>query len=123
MDIMQVRAKTPHIDVRITGTGTDILVDMLKKSIKGITVSNEDETILLKSDPWFRKLRKSRTSGEVLWCYRDNAGLTLEELAAKSGIAKSHLSEMENNKRPIGLKTSRELAAALDCDFHRFLLA
>jgi len=120
---MQVRAKTPHIDVRITGTGADILVDMLKKSIKGITVSTEDETILLNSDPWFRKLRKSRTSGEVLWCYRDNAGLTLEELEAKSGIAKSHLSEMENNKRPIGLKTARKLAAALDCDFHRFLLA
>lgn len=119
---MQVRAKTPHIDVQITGTGADILVDMLKKSIKGIKVSTDDETILLNSDPWFQKLRNSRTSGEVLWCYRDNAGLTLEALAEKSGIAKSHLSEMENNKRPIGLITAKKLAAALGCDFHRFLV-
>jgi len=28
---MQVRAKTPHIDVQITGAGADILVDILKK--------------------------------------------------------------------------------------------
>ena len=120
---MQVRAKTPHIDVQITGTGADILVEMLKKSIKGVKVSTEDEAIPLDSDPWFQELRKSRTSGEVLWCYRDNAGLTLDELAEKSGIAKSHLSEMENNKRPIGLKTAKKLAEALKCDFHRFLVA
>ena len=119
---MQVHVKTPHIDVQITGTGTDILVDMLKKSMKGVKVTTEDETILLNSDPWFQKLRKSRTSGEVLWCYRDNAGLTLDELAEKSGIAKSHLSEMENNKRPIGLRTAKKLAEALHCDFHRFLV-
>jgi len=119
---MQVRAKTPLIDVQITGTGADILVEMLKKSIKGMRVSNEDETIQLDSDPWFQELRKSRTAGEVLWCYRDNAGLTLDELAGKSGIAKSHLSEMENNKRPIGLKTAKKLAEALTCDFHRFLV-
>lgn len=120
---MQVRAKTPHIDVQITGTGADILIDMLKKSFKGVKVLNEDETIPLNSDPWFKELRKSRTAGEVLWCYRDNAGITLEELAKKSGIAKSHLSEMENNKRPIGLKTAKKLAEALNCDFHRFLVA
>ena len=121
--IMQVRAKAPHIDVQITGTGADILVDMLKKSIKGVKVSTEDETIPLNSDPWFKELRKSRTSGEVLWCYHDNAGLTLDELSEKSGIAKSHLSEMENNKRPIGMKTAKKLADALNCDFHRFLVA
>lgn len=119
---MQVHVKTPHIDVQITGTGADILVDMLKKSIKGVKVTTEDETIPVNSDPWFQKLRKSRTSGEVLWCYRDNAGLTLDELSEKSGIAKSHLSEMENNKRAIGLKTAKKLSEALNCDFHRFLI-
>jgi DNA-binding Xre family transcriptional regulator len=120
---MQVHAKTPPIDVRITGTGADILVDILKKSIKGLKVSSDDEAIPINSDPWFQKLRNSRTSGDVLWCYRDNAGLTLDELSKKSGIAKSHLSEMENNKRPIGLKTAKKLTEALNCDFHRFIIA
>jgi len=120
---MQVRAKTPHIDVRITGTGADLLVEALKHSIKGLKISTNDEPVPIDSDPWFQELRKSRTPGEVLWCYRDNAGLTLDELAEKSGIAKSHLSEMENDKRTIGLKTAKKLAEALNCDFHRFLVA
>ena len=120
---MQVHAKTPPINVQITGTGADILVEMLKKNIKGLKISGDDETIPINSDPWFQELRKSRTAGEVLWCYRDNAGITLDELAEKSGIAKSHLSEMENNKRPIGLKSAKKLAEALNCDFHRFLVA
>ena len=120
---MQVRANTPCIDVQITGPGAYFIVDMLKKSIKGVTVSTDDETVPLNSDPWFQKLRNNRTSGEVLWYYRDNEGLTLEALAEKSGIAKSHLSEMENNKSPIGLITAKKLAAALGCDFHRFLVA
>lgn len=120
---MQVRAKMPHIDVQITGTGADVLVEVLKKNIKGLKVSTNDEAIPVKSDPWFQQLRNSRTSGEVLWCYRDNAGITLDELSERSGIAKSHLSEMENNKRSIGLKSAKKLAKALDCDFHRFLIA
>jgi len=121
--LMRVHAKTPHIDVQITGTGADVLVEMLKKTIKDLKVSTDDETIPVNSDPWFQQLRNSRTSGEVLWCYRDNAGITLDELSQRSGIAKSHLSEMENNKRPIGLKTAKKLAEALGCDFHRFLIA
>jgi hypothetical protein len=47
---------------------------------------------------------------------------TLDELAEKSGSAKSQLSEMENNKRPIGLKSARKLAAARNHNFHRVLV-
>lgn len=119
---MLVHAKKPPIDVQITGTGAELLVDILKRSFADLKVTTDDEAISINSDPWFKELRKSRTAGDVLWCYRDNAGLTLDELAEKSGIAKPHLSEMENNKRVIGLKTAKKLALALNCDFHRFLI-
>jgi DNA-binding XRE family transcriptional regulator len=119
---MLVHAKTPPIDAQITGVGADIIIEALKRSITGLRVSTDDETVTLDSDPWFQQLRKSRTAGEVLWCYRDNASLTLDELSGKAAIAKSHLSEMENNKRPIGIKTAKKLATALNCDFHRFLV-
>ena len=120
---MLVHAKTPPIDVQITGVGTDIVIEALKRSITGLSISTDDETVPLNSDPWFQQLRKSRTAGEVLWCYRENANLTLDELSEKSDIAKSHLSEMENNKRPIGIRTAKKLANALNCDFHRFLVS
>jgi hypothetical protein len=119
---MLVHAETPPIDAQITGKGADLLIETLKRSIANLEISNDDEAVPINSDPWFQKLRASRTSGEVLWCYRDNAGITLDELAEKSGIAKSHLSEMENNKRPIGVKSAKKLATALNCDFHRFLV-
>ena len=119
---MLVHAETPPIDAQITGKGADLIIEALKRSIADLKVSSDDEAVPIASDPWFQKLRASRTAGEVLWCYRDNADITLDELAGKSGIAKSHLSEMENNKRPIGLKTAKMLATALNCDFHRFLV-
>jgi DNA-binding XRE family transcriptional regulator len=120
---MLVHAKTPPINVQISGEGAEFLIETLRRSIAGLSVSTDDEAIPINSDPWFKAFRQSRSAGDVLWVYRDNAKFTLDELAEKSGIAKSHLSEMENNKRPIGLKSARKLAAALNCDFHRFLVA
>ncbi|GAB1482993.1 hypothetical protein MASR2M78_18090 [Treponema sp.] len=118
---MLVRAKMPHIDARITGTGTDILIKTLKRSIADLEVLSEDESIQVNSDPCFQGVGNSRSAGEVLLTYRNAAGITLGDLSERSGIAKSHLSEMENNKRPIGLKTAKKLATALNSDYHRFV--
>lgn len=120
---MQVRAKTPHIDVKITGTGKDILVEILKNSIVDLEIINQDDAIPINSDPWFNELRKNRSSGEVLWCYRDNAGITLDELSKQSGISKTHLSEMENNTRSIEMNDAKKLAEILHCDYNRFFVA
>jgi len=51
--------------------------------------------------------------------YRD--GVTQEELSQRAGIPRRHLSEMENGKRPIGKESAKKLAAALHCDYRRFL--
>jgi len=61
------------------------------------------------------------TPGKILKVYRDNAGLTLEQLAKMTGIAKSNLSQIENDKRNVGLKTAKRLAEALKCNYKRFL--
>ncbi len=120
---MLVHVKTPPIEVEINGKGADIIIEKLKSMYADLEVSDDDEAIPIESDPWFQKLSASITSGQVLACYRDNAGLTLDDLSKKCGIAKSHLSEMENDKRPIGVKTAKMLAEALHCDFHRFIVA
>lgn len=48
---MLVHAKTPPIDAQITGVGADIIIETLKRSITGLKVSTDDETVLLNSDP------------------------------------------------------------------------
>ena len=52
---------------------------------------------------------------------RHREGLTQVELAERSGIPRRHISEMENNKRPIGKMNARKLADVLNIDPRRLL--
>ncbi len=51
--------------------------------------------------------------------YREE--LTQDQLAAATGIARRHLSEMENGKRTIGKENAKKLAAVLHADYRIFL--
>lgn len=51
--------------------------------------------------------------------YRED--MTQEQLAKATGIPRRHISEMENNKRPIGKQNARKLAEVLNVDPRRFL--
>ena len=51
--------------------------------------------------------------------YRES--MTQVDLAARLAIRQSHLSEMENGKRPIGKNMARKLANIFKCDFRVFL--
>lgn len=51
--------------------------------------------------------------------YRDE--LTQVQLADATGIARRHLSEMENGKRTIGKENAKKLAAVLHVDYRMFL--
>ena len=52
---------------------------------------------------------------------RHREGLTQVELAERAGIPRRHISEMENNKRPIGKMNARKLAEVLNIDPRRLL--
>lgn len=52
---------------------------------------------------------------------RGKEGLTQKQLAALTGIAQHHISEMENGKRVIGKETAKKLAKALNLDYRVFL--
>ncbi len=62
-----------------------------------------------------------QTAGYYLRLYRQRADMTQAELAGKTGIRQHHLSEMENNKRPLGKASAKKLAAILDCDYRKLL--
>lgn len=52
---------------------------------------------------------------------RYKAGLTQVELAAQLEIRQSHLSEMENGRRPVGRVMARRLGEIFGCDYRMFL--
>ena len=51
--------------------------------------------------------------------YREE--LTQDQLAVATGIARRHISEMENGKRTIGKENAKKLAAVLFVDYRMFL--
>ena len=62
-----------------------------------------------------------QTPGYYLRLYRHRADLTQNALAGRLGMRQHHLSEMENNKRPIGRASAKKLAGVLGCDYRRLL--
>ena len=118
---MLVHAKKPHIDLEIRGEGTKIIEELIRKNIPDVEISDEDEYVLYKETDFFKEMEAKTTPGKNLWVYRDNSGLTLRQLSEKTGIAESHISEMENDKRGIGRITAKKLGKALNCDYRRFL--
>jgi len=61
------------------------------------------------------------TPGRVLRGARGLREMTQAALAARIGVHKTHISEMERNLRPIGKAMAKRLAAALDFPWKAFL--
>ncbi|TIH11393.1 XRE family transcriptional regulator [Marinifilum sp. JC120] len=61
------------------------------------------------------------STGRLLRGARYKEDLTQQQLADKIGIARRHISEMENDKRPIGKAMAKRLGEALNVGYKVFL--
>lgn len=62
-----------------------------------------------------------RTPGTILQGLRYRENLTQEELAKRVGIPRRHISDMENNRRPIGKQNAKRIAEVFGTDPRVFL--
>jgi transcriptional regulator with XRE-family HTH domain len=62
-----------------------------------------------------------QTPGAMLRSARFRESMTQAQLANASGIPRRHISDMENNRRPIGKQAARKLAEVLKVDYRVFL--
>jgi DNA-binding XRE family transcriptional regulator len=62
-----------------------------------------------------------QTPGTMLRGARYREDMTQVQLAEVSGIPRRHISDMENNRRPIGKQAARKLAEVLKVDYRVFL--
>ena len=53
------------------------------------------------------------TAGEIIRAFRENWGITLKELEGLTGIKSNNLSDMENDKKPIGVRSAIKIGTAL----------
>lgn len=122
---MQVVAKTPRIDLRISGEIPEKILRALEEEYGDalqVTNENDDELVDVSTTDWYRETKKRITPGDTLRVYRVNAGLTQTALGQKiGGVPRQHISNMENGRRPIGKESAKKLAAALRVDYRIFL--
>ncbi len=119
---MLVVEKTRHIKATISGTGSDVICELIKEHYPQAQVIEDDENILAWNDTELAKeIRASTTPGKLLKAYRDREGLSIVELAEAVGTKYPNISAMENDRRTIGLGMARKLGNVLKVDFQKFL--
>jgi hypothetical protein len=118
---MLVAVRKPRIRVSVKGIGAALVIKELQRLYPSAQVTPEEEVIDITTTGWWKKMKSKSHAGTALWTYRDNANKTLDQVSRLSGIAKPHLSEMENGKRAIGPRTAKKLGAALNFDYRLLL--
>ena len=103
--------------IALTFTGPAAKADAAIQAMRELSFQEQSEAA-----PWKEALgyANDELPGVFLAGARYREGLTQAQLAQKTGIARRHISEMENNKRPIGKANARKLGEALGVDPHRF---
>ena len=99
---MQVVEKVHHIDVTITGMGADIIKTLIQKQYPNALVKdsdNDDDFVKFEDTDLYREIKTNMTPGSLLSAYRSREGLSLTELAKRTGISYTNISAMENDRR------------------------
>jgi len=123
---MQAVVKTPHIDVDIKGRKIpENIIAALKKNYSKdlkIIIDPDEEVMDIFKTAWHKKIKTKMVPGKALKIYRENHGLSQEELGEKLGhVARQTISNMENGIRNISLKTARKLSKIFNVSVERFI--
>jgi DNA-binding XRE family transcriptional regulator len=103
--------KTPHIDVRIQGEISPFMMEVLKKEYgRKLRLEADDESVDYFETDQAKALDKRATPGGCIQIYRENLGLTQEELGEKVGVSKQYVSDWEHNRRKVSAAKAKKLA-------------
>ncbi len=114
---MSVLTKKRHIKVTFIGPRKKRV-----EAIKALKILGFNE--VSDSVPWrevFQEFDEDQEPGVCLSGARIKGDMTQAELSSLTGIPQRHISEMENNKRPIGKINAKKLAESLNVDYRLFL--
>jgi DNA-binding XRE family transcriptional regulator len=104
--------------------------ERIKQKAKMLEACNEPnragEFGAAESVPWqdaFPDLTAEQLPGVCLKGARVKEGITQKRLAELTGVKQHHISEMENQKRPISKRNAKIFAGALNVSYELFLKA
>ncbi len=71
---------------------------------------------------WYQDIQHQITPAEIVRIYRENMGITQEELGRKLGnLSRQKISDMENNRRSISKNQAKKLSRIFNVPVERFL--
>ena len=120
---MLALVKTPHTEIVLNGDGAQEIIDLLRSRfpVQILTPSDslpdDEELVNINDTDWWRKRKHYVLAGARL-----KAGLTQKQLAAKTGIRQTVISEYENGKRRMTMRVARKFAAALNTFPEKFMI-
>lgn len=107
-----------HLTESIQFYGTPMAINQLRKyALTSGAVEASDSILATNVSPEIA----TNPHGIYLKGIRYREELTQDQLAVATGIARRHISEMENGKRTIGKENAKKLAAVLSVDYRMFL--
>jgi len=117
--------KTPLIRIQIKGRIPTRLISLLRDEYGTqvrLVPDKDDELVDVFQTDWYRKIKKTLTPGVNMRIYRQNHRLTQVQLGERlGGIPKQHISNMENDRRPISKKTAMKLARLFHVSVEKFI--
>lgn len=121
MDVIKIKGEVGSIKF-VPGRISSSHILKIERELKRLVKTKEDYL----TAPDMRAILKAKdpllgTPGGILRAYRSREELTQQDLAKKCSMKQSHISEIEKNKRDIGVKVAKKLAHVLQCDYRRLL--
>jgi hypothetical protein len=117
--------KTPHTSLRIEGDIPKPVLSVLREQYGKKLVlkeSADDALVDVFETDWYKTRKKSMTPGKYLRIYRENAGLTQEEVGHKiGGFSRRYVSDLETGHRAISKNVAKALSVLFKQPLIRFL--
>ncbi|MDR1429961.1 MAG: helix-turn-helix domain-containing protein [Spirochaetaceae bacterium] len=114
--------KKPPIEFTVQGEIPDKYLKLLKKDFgPALSILEDGETLPVTDMDWYREIEEKETPGTTLRFYRTLHKMTQENLAARLGVTKQKISNMEHNAKPISRKTAYQLSAVFGISPGRFI--
>jgi len=115
--------KKPHTEISLNGAGAGKILELLRKNftVEVLDVDTDqdygEQTVELKKTDWWKKNKHRILAGARL-----KAGMTQKELAEKTGIRQSVISDYEQGKRKMTLKAATRFAEVLNITPERLMI-
>ena len=123
---MLVAVKAPHADFKVEGRIPPRVVTALRslydEKVQVIDPEGDELVDIFETD-WYRATKARASPGKNVRAYRDNRGLTQEQLARRlgGGMKKQHVSGMERGTRSVSKAVAKKLARIFQTSAARFI--